>query len=165
MLTRVLLPQGTAVSVGRLFATSVSRWNVKDTATAPIDVGAIQAQIAKLKAARKERLTAKRNEQNLIRQEQNKIADAKKVAARRDLKKSRLAKRKEIRAKALFREEQAAAESTKKKAELDALISARRALKQCRKQNQLAKHKESRAQLRAKAVFRRQQADARAATR
>ena len=48
MLTRVVLPHGARLSIGRLFATSVPRWNVptpvKGTATAPLDADAIKAQ-------------------------------------------------------------------------------------------------------------------------
>ena len=156
MLTRVFLPRRIAVSVGRLFATSVPHWNVKGTATTPLDADAIKAQIAQLKTARKERLFAKRKEvraQNLVREEQN---EAKKLAAIQ----ARLAKRKEIRAqlrlRAIARKEQGATES----AERVAMIFARRALKQSR----LAKWKEICAQLRARAVFRKEQAAARAAT-
>ena len=48
MLTRVVLRRGATLSVRRLFATSVPRWNVptsaKGTATEPLDADAIKAQ-------------------------------------------------------------------------------------------------------------------------
>ena len=56
MLTRFLFSRGTAMSVGRLFATSVPRWknptSLKVTATASLDAVAIKAKLAKLKAAK-----------------------------------------------------------------------------------------------------------------
>ena len=93
MLTRIVLPRGAAMSVGRLFATSVPRWNV------PTSVEG---------TATKDGLIAKRKE---IRVQLQEI----RVAARET-------KRKQISAQLLFRKEQAAARVVNKSTEATAAL-------------------------------------------
>ena len=97
MLTRVLLPRGAAGV--RLFATSVPRWNVKGTATAPLDADAIKAQIPQLKTAQKELQARKeRIAANIVAQKAKRVE---KLAARRARKERLIAKRKVVRSQLL----------------------------------------------------------------
>ena len=126
MLTRVLLPRVAAVSVGRLFATSVPRWNVptsvEGTATAALDADAIRARLAQIKAAQKAQLKDRKERirASIVARKAKRVE----MSARHDLKERMIAKRKEIRARllarAVARKEKAAARAASKRADVKA---------------------------------------------
>ena len=179
-LSRVLLPRGAAVSVGRLFATSVPRWNVptsvKGTTTAPLDA-------IRRRRRRKPQLANQMTARQFIHNAQLK-ANEERIAAKIAAKEAVCeAKRAEKLADTMKREEQAAAQAASKSAEaeaaallkkerliaIDVARKAKRADKmsasRARKERLIAKRKENRAQLRARGVARKEQAAARAASK